>query len=172
MDLCTVTGCTNSILVKAHGLCNMHYKRQSRLGSVGEATPRKAHAGSGAITKGGYRQVRVNGAVKYEHIYIAELALGKPLPIGAQVHHVDTNRLNNAPDNLVICPNEGYHKLLHRRMDAYEATGNPDALKCPYCKQYDDPKNLTGKAHYHAECVNDYKRNKRQLKKEKQDVIN
>lgn len=50
-----------------------------------------------------------------EHILVAEKALSKPLPIGAQVHHVDKNGLNNKNNNLVICQDQAYHSLLHVR---------------------------------------------------------
>jgi len=48
--------------------------------------------------------------------FIAEQALGKPLPKGALVHHADGNALNNDPENLVICPDNAYHNLLHKRL--------------------------------------------------------
>lgn len=35
-----------------------------------------------------------------EHILIAERALGKPLPRGTEVHHVDESKANNARTNL------------------------------------------------------------------------
>ena len=53
-----------------------------------------------------------------EHVVVAERALGKHLPAGAVVHHVDVNRRNNAPTNLVICQDAAYHKLLHARLNA------------------------------------------------------
>jgi endogenous inhibitor of DNA gyrase (YacG/DUF329 family) len=52
----------------------------------------------------------------FEHIIVAERALGHYLPEKAQVHHIDKNPVNNRPDNLVICQSDGYHKLLHARM--------------------------------------------------------
>jgi hypothetical protein len=52
----------------------------------------------------------------YEHILVAESVLGHSLPAGAVVHHVDGNKHNNAPGNLVICEDDAYHRLLHTRM--------------------------------------------------------
>jgi len=76
------------------------------------------------------------------HTAIAERVLGRPLPKGAQVHHVDGNGKNNNHMNLVICPSAEYHKLLHRRTDALDGCGNADYLKCDICGQWDDPKNM------------------------------
>jgi hypothetical protein len=49
------------------------------------------------------------------HRFLAEQALGRPLPKQVKVHHLDNNPSNNEKGNLVICPNEMYHRLLHRR---------------------------------------------------------
>jgi hypothetical protein len=93
-----------------------------------------------------------------DHIRIAEAAFGKPLPHGVHVHHVDGNRLNNQNTNLVICTPK-YHKLIHRRTDAYLATGDANLLKCGKCKNYDSQMNLRprGKETYvHLECERAY----------------
>lgn len=104
----------------------------------------------------GYRRTSSGrkGSTKAEHIVIAEAAMGKTLPVGAEVHHVDENKANNAPSNLVICPDRAYHQLLHRRMRALEACGHADWRKCHRCGQYDKPENLHQSAQkvYHAAC--------------------
>lgn len=70
----------------------------------------------------------------YEHTLKAERALGRPLPHGAQVHHVDSNRRNNANRNLVICQDLAYHRLLHVRAKTLRAGGNPNTQQlCTWC---------------------------------------
>lgn len=108
----------------------------------------------------GYVGHNVDGKTKLEHVLVAERALGKPLPAGAQVHHWDRDRSNNTPSNLVICPDQSYHRLIHRRMAAMEACGNPNWIPCRLCKKHDDPANLymsPNKYHaYHRKCSADY----------------
>jgi hypothetical protein len=53
-----------------------------------------------------------------EHIIIAEKLLGKPLPAGCVIHHIDGDGTNNNTTNLAICQNQAYHKLLHKRLRA------------------------------------------------------
>ena len=82
---------------------------------------------------GQYRRVGVN---QREHVLVAERALGKPLPAGAQVHHVDGDKSNNAPSNLVICQDAAYHQLLHARARIIQAGGNPNTDRiCAICKR-------------------------------------
>lgn len=94
------------------------------------------------ITKDGYRRFCVGGKWKLEHVLIAEKALGKPLPYGVVVHHVNETKLDNQNTNLVVCPDNAYHRLIHKRMTALEACGHADWLKCEYCHQYDVPENF------------------------------
>ena len=100
-----------------------------------------------------------------EHIEIVEKVLGKPLPDGAQIHHVNECCTDNRHQNLVICENQKYHALLHIRTRALRTCGNANWVKCKYCKKYDDPKhnmNTTdGGSPYHRECQNNLRRGKR-----------
>jgi hypothetical protein len=76
----------------------------------------RAPNGKGTITRNGYRILERGGRKIYEHVAIAEKALGKPLPLKAVVHHVNKNGLDNRNTNLVVCPDQSYHLLIHRRM--------------------------------------------------------
>lgn len=93
-----------------------------------------------------------------EHILVAERALGKALPRGVVIHHVDEDRTNNAPSNLVVCENSAYHSFLHARARAYRATGNAKSQHCVFCKQWGLNLVVTARrAHsYHAACFRNY----------------
>lgn len=64
------------------------------------------------ITKTGYRVVNA----RKEHLTIAERALGRPLRSGEVVHHINMNKLDNRPSNLLICT-ASYHRFLHRQYE-------------------------------------------------------
>ena len=103
----------------------------------------------------GLLQTANDGKRQHEHVIVAERAIGHRLPPGAEVHHLDENPTNNAPTNLVICPEAAYHKLLHQRQRAFDACGHYDWRRCQFCKAYDDPVNLwtDRKKAYHRSCA-------------------
>lgn len=68
----------------------------------------------------------ISGRAMRAHVAIAEKALGKRLPKGAEVHHVNRIPHDNRNENLVICEDHKYHGLLHRRQRVVDAGGNPD----------------------------------------------
>jgi hypothetical protein len=101
----------------------------------------------------------INGYV-YEHILIAERALGKPLPPGVVVHHANGVSNDNSRGNHVICQDEKYHRFIEKRLRAFLACGNKSWRKCSFCGKYDDPQNMYVRKHnaWHRQCVNEYNR--------------
>ena len=120
---CLVDGCDR--IVKARSLCQMHYIRFRKYGDF-DRRMQNWHAGRYRHEQG-YIRVHVgNNQYRMEHVLFAEKALGKPLPEGAVVHNVNGDPGDNeTPWNLVVCPDQDYHLLLHRRAQAlgYEPIG-------------------------------------------------
>ena len=113
------------------------------------------------------RYAKINGRRAYR--VIAERAVGRPLRETEVVHHIDGDIGNNSTDNLVICPSQAYHMLLHRREKALIATGNANSVQCYLCKSWDAEENVTRVVQksrnsyffYHKACaVNNYHGNK------------
>jgi hypothetical protein len=109
-----------------------------------------------------YQKTRIKGRHIAMHTVIVEKALGRSLKDAEQIHHWDENKKNNAPENLVLCPDTAYHALLHVRTKALDSCGNANFRKCFICKQYDDPKNMyhkklnhkDGGSYRHRRCHN------------------
>ncbi|MFO5615121.1 HNH endonuclease, partial [Klebsiella pneumoniae] len=51
----------------------------------------------------------------YEHRVVGEDTIGRSLYDDEEVHHLDENKLNNHPDNLLILP-QSQHLKLHAWM--------------------------------------------------------
>jgi len=97
----------------ACGLCNLHYTMQSNYGR----TYRIVRRGESYIDSSGYVRMTVNGKMTFEHVHLAEKALGRPLPECVIVHHMNRDPSDNyTPYNLVVCPDQAYHLLIHRLM--------------------------------------------------------
>lgn len=89
------------------------------------------------------------------HRFVAEQALGKQLPRGAEVHHVNGLKSDNRNTNLIICQDRAYHALLELRTRAYRACGHADFRRCKGCKQWMSPADM---ASHYAECRRAYER--------------
>jgi len=105
-----------------------------------------------------YRVIRANGyvgirdkfgicgekdAIVPEHRLIASLLIGRPLEDGEVVHHLDLDRTNNSPDNLVVV-NRGEGDTFHRdgstkarkkakRQIRFDGRTPYLKMKCPWC---------------------------------------
>lgn len=106
-----------------------------------------------------------NGCV-YEHILIAEQKLGRELKDGECVHHIDENKRNNDPNNLMIFDSVSSHTSFHNcgvLIDNNDGTFSSFKKSlCPICKiNYKDYK-----AKMCLECYNK-ERNKNVPQKEK-----
>lgn len=118
---CEVVNCEEP--AKSNGLCNMHYARHYKGNPIGSAEKLRREQGTGTIHVGGYKELCINGEKILEHRLIAEKALGKKLPKGAVVHHLNGNPLDNRSCNLVVCPDQTYHMLLHTRQKQFGYDG-------------------------------------------------
>ena len=134
----TCSLCTAAYVAK--GYCAKHYMR---FRIHGDATiVQRAPNGSGCVSNGGYRVIHKTGRQVTQSRLIVERVLGRPLAPKTQVHHVSKNKTDNNNNNLVVCLDQAYHKLLHRRTEALEACGNANWRKCQHCQQWDAPFNL------------------------------
>lgn len=75
----------------------------------------------------------------YTHVLIVEKKLGRLLKPEEVVHHVDEDKFNNDPDNLIVFKTKADHAAFHKGCeailegDAYWCPGKRSSLQCPIC---------------------------------------
>jgi hypothetical protein len=155
----SISGWARRTGIKKSRLC-LRIKNGLALDDVFNPDKLSASKGTAKSTDGYY----VNGQCKKIHRIKAESVLGRNLADDEHVHHIDGNKLNNENRNLLICKHE-YHSLLHQRMRAMDACGNPEWRKCKFCGEYDDTTNLyihpTRTEASHLSCRRKYEATKR-----------
>ena len=75
---------------------------------------RKARRETALRLNGGYKRTtykKFNN--RLEHRVVAERMLGRKLKPGEVVHHIDGNRQNNTPENLMVFKNTSEHLKYH-----------------------------------------------------------
>ena len=97
------------------------------------------------------------GRTIFYHTVVAESFFRGSLPTSNVIHHIDENRKNNEPWNLMVCSRK-QHSVIHQKLRAEKACGNQDWQKCYYCQKYDALENLfigvNKRAAYHLVCAN------------------
>ena len=107
----------------------------------------------------------------YLHRKTIEEIIGRKLPEGAVIHHVNGDKTDNSPQNLVICGSPSDHAIIHFREKALRESGHADWRKCSICKKWDDPNNLSThtkvrKSVRHKECHRLYEIERRHKNKQ------
>ena len=74
-----------------------------------------------------------------EHVLVAEQKLGRRLNDGETVHHIDGNKKNNNPNNLIVFASNSDHISCHHGHEIYEVNGiwyaKPKIEICEWCKK-------------------------------------
>lgn len=96
-------------------------------GHSGGARPGKDHPGwkGGRQLRGDYIVIYQPGHHRadkkgyvFEHILVAEQALGRSILISEAVHHIDGKKRNNVPGNLMVFATTAMHTAFERRKAA------------------------------------------------------
>lgn len=66
----------------------------------------------------GVKTYRQGGKRKFVHRGVVEHILGRPLSRDEIVHHIDLDKLNNNPHNLLLCKNKSFHRKVHLQLES------------------------------------------------------
>jgi hypothetical protein len=144
-----------------------HYIRGHMPRNGGRTTHSDGYA---LVLKPGHPRTGTRGYV-YEHVLVMEAKIGRYLEPQEVVHHIDGDKANNAPQNLLLCKDHIDHMKVHAEAKAIFASGNKDWRPCRFCGKYDSLDNLyshpTNYSHQHSNCAAHYAREFRRKRKER-----
>ena len=85
----------------------------------------------------GYKEFWINNIHYYEHRFVAEQMLGRKLLDTEIVHHIDVNRSNNSPENLMLFKSTNDHTAFHKGAKIYKEgdvwVAKYNKTTCPIC---------------------------------------
>lgn len=112
---CIVDDCSGTTDKGGKGYCGKHYMRFKRYGDINYITPesirlqrlREAQPNLGKVKKNTYKKL----FGRHEHRVVAENKIGRKLLPSEHVHHIDGNKHNNHPDNLIVMSSSEHGQL-------------------------------------------------------------
>ena len=100
-EIATKVGCSVPPIQAALKRLGLKRPARPRVGVLaGDRNP--AWAGGRRTRSDGYIEVWTPSGVRLEHQVVMDGVIGRPLQPGEVVHHIDENKGNNAPDNLML----------------------------------------------------------------------
>lgn len=88
------------------------YKQRAEQDSEKSFCSKPCYMGWRAVNRSGATYPKVGP--DHRHRLVATQHLGRPLAPGEVVHHIDEDRLNFAPENLAVFPDQATHMRCHR----------------------------------------------------------
>ena len=130
--LCSIDNCNKKHFGKTY--CKHHYSKiiiyKNRPRKVKKEKIKSEREVKGFIIKKGYKKLIMPNHPRsdakgytFEHIIILEQKLNRQLLPKEVCHHIDGNKLNNNPDNLITFKDQASHCSYHRKLQS--------ASKCP-----------------------------------------